>query len=84
MESEKIYQPYKKTRGTMVYTPTNQQMSKGGIVERVVDIVKNIYWAYYVHLPYYLMTPLDAFCLHTICLVIVSLSLFGLLKYLFL
>ncbi|QEU62341.1 Tsc3 [Kluyveromyces lactis] len=84
MAAEKIYEPYKKSRGTMIYTPTNQQMSRGGIAEKLADFVKNLYWVYYIHLPFYLMTSLDAFCLHTIFLVVVSLSLFGLLKYIFL
>ncbi|CDO96217.1 unnamed protein product [Kluyveromyces dobzhanskii CBS 2104] len=84
MAVEKIYKPYKKARGSMIYTPTNQQMSRGGIAEKLADFVKNLYWAYYIHLPFYLMTSVDAFCVHTVFLVIVSLSFFGLLKYILL
>ncbi|AET38360.1 Tsc3p Ecym_2649 [Eremothecium cymbalariae DBVPG len=79
--TEKIYEPYKKARGTMVYAPTNAQKSKGGFIERVSNSIENLYWMYYIHLPYYLMTNFDSFCLHTMFLIIFTLSLFGLGKW---
>ncbi|AMD22364.1 HGR025Cp [Eremothecium sinecaudum] len=81
-KSNTAYKPYKKERGTMVYTPTNVEESNGGIIESVRNFIEQLYWMYYVHLPYYLMTDFDAFCLHTLFLVMFILSLFGLVKWL--
>lgn len=83
MAAEKIYEPYKKERGTMIYNPTNEQMSSGSFVEKVANFIENLYWMYYIHFPFYLMTSFDSFCLHALVLVLFCLSFFGILKYFF-
>ncbi|SCU83944.1 LAMI_0C05468g1_1 [Lachancea mirantina] len=70
--------------GTMTYQPTDDQLSTGSFAERISDFAESIYWMYYIHLPFYLMTSFDAFCLHTFFLAIFTLSLFGFIKYIFL
>ncbi|QLL32173.1 hypothetical protein HG536_0C03410 [Torulaspora globosa] len=49
--------------------------------DAIADFVESLYWMYYIHLPYYLMTSFDSFCLHTFFLIIFSLSVFGVIKY---
>ncbi|KAM3164452.1 Serine palmitoyltransferase-regulating protein TSC3 [Lachancea thermotolerans] len=70
--------------GTMVYRPTDEELSKGTFMEKVLDFCENLYWMYYIHLPYYLMTTGDAFCLHAFFLAMLTFALFGLIKYIFL
>lgn len=65
----------------MVYTPTDAQQATGKVHEKVYKFFESLYWMYYIHLPYYLMTSFDSFCLHVFFLVVFTLSLFGLLKW---
>ncbi|CCD22896.1 Tsc3p NDAI_0A07420 [Naumovozyma dairenensis CBS 421] len=77
---------------TMTYVPTNKEIKekrrgvngKASITEKIEEIVEKLYWMYYIHLPYYLMTSFDSFCLHVFFLTIFSLSVFGVIKYCFL
>ncbi|SCW01662.1 LAFE_0E04544g1_1 [Lachancea fermentati] len=68
-------------RGKMIFSPTDEQQSTGSLSEKVSNFFENLYWMYYIHLPYYLMTSFDAFCLHIFFLTIFTLSLFGIIKY---
>lgn len=52
------------------------------IGDMIGDFVESLYWMYYIHLPYYLMTSFDSFCLHAFFLTIFSLGFFGVIKYL--
>lgn len=52
--------------------------------DMIGDFVESLYWMYYIHLPYYLMTSFDSFCLHAFFLTIFSLGFFGIIKYLLL
>lgn len=54
------------------------------IGDMIGDFVESLYWMYYIHLPYYLMTSFDSFCLHAFFLTIFSLGFFGVIKYLLL
>ncbi|SCU78467.1 LANO_0A03092g1_1 [Lachancea nothofagi CBS 11611] len=74
----------KLSHGTFIYRPTDEELSKGTFVEKVSNFGENLYWMYYIHLPYYLMTSGDAFCLHSFFLGMFTLGLFGLVKYMFL
>lgn len=49
--------------------------------DAIGDFVESLYWMYYIHLPFYLMTSFDSFCLHAFFLIIFSLSFFGVIKY---
>ncbi|EDO14475.1 hypothetical protein Kpol_251p5 [Vanderwaltozyma polyspora DSM 70294] len=49
--------------------------------EKAEDMAENVYWAYYVHLPFYVMTEGDSFWLHVFFLLIFSMGLFGVLKW---
>ncbi|CCC71829.1 hypothetical protein NCAS_0I01610 [Naumovozyma castellii] len=77
---------------TMIFVPTNKELKekrraangRGSIMEKVEEIVEKLYWMYYIHLPYYLMTSFDSFCLHLFFLTIFSLSVFAVIKYIFL
>ena len=78
-----------KHKTSMQYVDTIQEArlrngSKNSHMDFIEDIGEKIYWVYYIHLPYYLMTSFDSFCLHVFFLVIFSLSFFGLIKYCFL
>ncbi|CCK72163.1 Tsc3p KNAG_0J00810 [Huiozyma naganishii CBS 8797] len=74
----------------MMWVPTIKQMrAKSGqkrniVLEKMDAFVSKLYWMYYVHLPFYVMTSDDAFYLHVFFLSIFSLSLFGVIKYCFL
>ncbi|AGO13891.1 AaceriAGR026Cp [[Ashbya] aceris (nom. inval.)] len=81
MSSKHADKRYKKDRGTMIYTPTDAQEATGKLHEKVFKFFESLYWMYYIHLPYYLMTSFDSFCLHVFFLVVFTLSLFGLLKW---
>ncbi|QLG70427.1 hypothetical protein HG535_0A03660 [Zygotorulaspora mrakii] len=75
-----------KTHSSMIYVETikERQVRLGygnGILDKIKDLLENCYWVYYVHLPFYLMTSFDAFCLHSFFLTILSFSIFGVLKY---
>ena len=75
-------------KSTMRYVLTlkeRRELEGKGItmMHRFEDFMDRIYWMYYIHMPYYLMTSFDAFCLHTFFLMIFSLSLFGIVKYCF-
>lgn len=50
--------------------------------ERSLSFMDRVYWAYYVHLPFYLMTSGEAFVLHSIMFLFVSLILYGVGVYL--
>lgn len=50
--------------------------------ERHLSLLDRIYWAYYIHLPFYLMTTGEAFVLHSIMFVFVSFLLYGIGMYL--
>ncbi|CAR30964.1 hypothetical protein ZYGR_0P02680 [Zygosaccharomyces rouxii] len=68
---------------TMEYVETNAQRNKR-LNERVnlwSKILHKTFFNYYIHLPFYVITQGDAFLLHTFCLTIVSLGLFGIVKY---
>ncbi|CCE65686.1 hypothetical protein TPHA_0M01110 [Tetrapisispora phaffii CBS 4417] len=41
---------------------------------RLEEFSESLYWAYYIHLPYYLMTSFDSFCLHVFFLVDIELK----------
>lgn len=86
--SEKV-RSSSKPQCSMIYVETIKERqtrlgSGKGIQDRIKDILENAYWVYYVHLPFYLMTSFDAFCLHSFFLTIFSFSIFGILKYCFL
>lgn len=49
--------------------------------DTIADFTESLYWMYYIHLPFYLMTSFDSFCLHAFFLIIFSLSVFGVIKY---
>ncbi|CCH62851.1 hypothetical protein TBLA_0I01920 [Henningerozyma blattae CBS 6284] len=58
--------------------------TKDTFPQKIADCFEKLYWIYYIHLPFYLMTSFDSFCLHVFFLMIFSLSLFGIIKYIFL
>ncbi|SCU80347.1 LADA_0B06744g1_1 [Lachancea dasiensis] len=74
----------KLSHGTFIYRPTDDELSTGSLWEKLSNFGENLYWMYYIHLPYYLMTSGDAFCLHSFFLAMFTLGVFGLIKYLFL
>ncbi|KAL3228946.1 Serine palmitoyltransferase-regulating protein TSC3 [Nakaseomyces bracarensis] len=77
----------KKSTMRYVLTTKERRVQEGNgttLMHYVEDICDKVYWMYYIHMPYYLMTSFDAFCLHTFFLIIFSLSIFGVVKYCFL
>lgn len=75
---------------SMEWVPTNKELKmRSGkkpniLLDKIDGVISKLYWMYYVHLPFYVMTSDDAFYLHLFFLSIFSLSLFGLIKYCFL
>lgn len=84
MNKNEVEKGQETNNGTMIYRPTDEELSNGSFLEKVSNFGENLYWMYYIHLPYYLMTTGDAFCLHTFFLAMLTLGLFGLVKYIFL
>lgn len=81
--------PILKPHSTMVYVETirERKLREGsgkGVMDKLADFIESLYWMYYIHLPFYLMTSFDSACLHVFFLTIFSLSFFGILKYCFL
>lgn len=78
--------PVRKVKSSMRYIETIRERkirkgSGGGILDKIADLNESLYWMYYIHLPFYLMTSFDSFCLHAFFLTIFSLSFFGVIKY---
>ncbi len=65
--------------GTFVYEPTNEERDKDSffIVAKIRNLFEQLYWAYYIHLPYYLMKNEEAFLLHLFFLVVLTLSIYA-------
>lgn len=81
--------PILRPHSTMVYVETIRERklrdgSGKGVMDKLADFIESLYWMYYIHLPFYLMTSFDSACLHVFFLTIFSLSFFGILKYCFL
>lgn len=82
--SEKKTSPVAHT--TFEYVPTTQEKRKqmgktDNIFQKAIHVVMRLHWLYYIHLPFYVMTSSDAFYMHAFFLIILSLSLFGIIKY---
>ncbi|CAI4058602.1 hypothetical protein N7582_001148 [Saccharomyces uvarum] len=76
-------------KNSMVYIPTTKEAKRrsgksNGILNAIEEFIEKLYWAYYIHLPFYLMASFDSFFLHVFFLTIFSLSFFGIIKYCFL
>lgn len=77
-------------KSTMEWIPTIKESKMKSenkqhfVLEKAEEVVEKLYWMYYIHLPYYLMTSFDSFCLHVFFLTIFCLSTFGVVKYCFL
>ncbi|CCF57037.1 hypothetical protein KAFR_0C00420 [Kazachstania africana CBS 2517] len=75
---------------TMTWVPTIKEAKEANkdkqnvIIDKLEEGIEKLYWMYYIHLPYYLMTSFDSFCLHVFFLTIFCLSIFGVIKYCFL
>lgn len=71
------------SRSTMYYVETSAQRSQRLNIypNPVAQFLRRTYWAYYAHLPFYGLTKLDAFWLHTFFLTLMSLGVFGVVKY---
>lgn len=75
---------------SLEWVPTMKQVrahSKGKyntISSKIDNFVSQLYWTYYVHLPFYIMTSDDAFIVHLLFLSVFSLGIFGIIKYCFL
>lgn len=71
------------SRSTMYYVETSAQRSHRLNINPnpIAQFLRRTYWAYYVHLPFYGLTQLDSFWLHTFFLTLMSLGLFGVVKY---
>lgn len=70
--------------GTFQYEPTNEEKDRGSnfIVAKVRNFFLSLYWAYYIHLPYYLMKNEEAFILHTFFLTLFAFSIYAVFAYL--
>ncbi|GAV54536.1 hypothetical protein ZYGR_0AM00740 [Zygosaccharomyces rouxii] len=68
---------------TMKYVETNAQRNKrlNGHGSLWAKFLHKTFFNYYIHLPFYVITQGDAFWLHTFCITIMSLGLFGIVKY---
>lgn len=67
--------------GTMVEVPTKKELSQGSMLKKGLIRIKHLYWLYYIHLPFCLMSHFDSFCLHFLVLITFILSFYGLVKY---
>lgn len=68
---------------SLYYVETDAQRSRR-LHDRpnsIAGFFRKTFWAYYIHLPFYGLTNGDALCLHTFCLTLMSLGLFGVVKY---
>jgi hypothetical protein len=70
--------------GTFEYRLTDKEQNKDSyfLVVKIKNFLERVYWAYYVHLPYYLMKSEEAFLLHCFFLVVIPLSVYALFAYL--
>ncbi|EDO16676.1 hypothetical protein Kpol_1052p23 [Vanderwaltozyma polyspora DSM 70294] len=71
---------------SMQYVETGHQRKlrkgKGNFfVELLEKLGEKLYWIYYIHLPFYLMTSFDSFCLHSSFLIAFTVGCFGFIKY---
>ncbi|GMM34754.1 hypothetical protein DASC09_020790 [Saccharomycopsis crataegensis] len=58
---------------------TDPEISKS---EKSLTLLDRIYWAYYIHLPFYLMTTGEAFVLHSIMFLFLSFIVYAVGVYL--
>ncbi|AQZ09485.1 TSC3 (YBR058C-A) [Zygosaccharomyces parabailii] len=73
-------------RSTMKYVETDAQRCQRlqTKTNSLAQLIRRTFWTYYIHLPFYVITQGDAFWLHMFCLTIMSLGVFGIVKYCFL
>lgn len=71
-------------RNSMVYVETDGQRrrhtSPSSKPSRSSHL-RRTFWSYYIHLPYYLLSPLESLWLHAFCLAVASLGLYAIVKY---
>lgn len=65
--------------GTFVYERTNEERDKESyfLVTKIRNFFEQLYWAYYIHLPYYLMKNEEAFLLHLFFLVVMTFAIYA-------
>ncbi|CCH44302.1 Serine palmitoyltransferase-regulating protein [Wickerhamomyces ciferrii] len=70
--------------GTFVYELTNEERDKDSnlIITKIRNFFEQLYWAYYIHLPYYLMKNEEAFVLHLFFLTVLTVSVYAVFAYL--
>ncbi|AQZ13130.1 (ZYRO0E06820g) [Zygosaccharomyces parabailii] len=71
-------------KSSMVYVETDRQRrrrtAQSGTSSRSNQLHRT-FWSYYIHLPYYLLSPGESLWLHGLFLFIASLGLFAVVKY---
>jgi len=70
--------------GTFVYVPTNEERDRESyfIVTKIRNFFEQLYWAYYIHLPYYLMKNEEAFLLHMFFLIVLTFLIYTMIAFL--
>lgn len=74
--------------GTFVYVQTTHQKQQNNtslpiiIFTYLKNFLDSLYWAYYIHLPYYLLNNEDAFLLHSFFLSLFTLAIYAFFAYL--